>query len=340
MGYRLRYLDSLRGVACLMVMIMHFYEQTDLNSLSIFRYLGIGQVGVVIFFLISGFVIPFSIKDRPGQVAPFVVSRFFRLYPAFWISLLLAFTSKEFISNEMVTIKTIFANITMAPGLFRQEMLYPVYWTLLVELFFYLLCILMYIVGVLYNNKTKFIFSCSCLVISLFSAFARYKLGTPSPVGIISAISLMFFSGLWREWQLNGDSECKRFSLIYLLCFFVVFPMVAYFSYGDGRTYEGCLYYIVNYFVGIILFVLFTSKVKLGNNYLYWLGMVSYSAYLMHPFVLDLFVKYIGINGPFSLYKFLCYIFVSLVLAYISYKIVEKPSHVFGSKVRDRIMQK
>ena len=48
-----------------------------------------GRFGVALFFLISGFVIPFSFKE-PRPLLRFALSRFFRLYPAYWLSLMLA----------------------------------------------------------------------------------------------------------------------------------------------------------------------------------------------------------------------------------------------------------
>ena len=47
-----------------------------------------GRLGVVLFFAISGFVIPFSIKlAHRYPVREFLLTRFFRLYPAYWLSI-------------------------------------------------------------------------------------------------------------------------------------------------------------------------------------------------------------------------------------------------------------
>ena len=47
-----------------------------------------GRLGVVIFFAISGFVISFSIKlAHRYPVREFLTTRFFRLYPAYWLSI-------------------------------------------------------------------------------------------------------------------------------------------------------------------------------------------------------------------------------------------------------------
>jgi len=46
----------------------------------------LGQIGVAMFYLTSGFVIPYSLK-RGGPVS-FAIRRFFRIYPVFWLSLI------------------------------------------------------------------------------------------------------------------------------------------------------------------------------------------------------------------------------------------------------------
>ncbi len=54
------------------------------------RHIATGALGVLLFFLVSGFVIPFSLEHR--NLRGFFVRRFFRLYPTLWICLLLTMT--------------------------------------------------------------------------------------------------------------------------------------------------------------------------------------------------------------------------------------------------------
>jgi len=97
---RLAYIDGLRGVAALMVVVQHGMETAfshapadsalrQVVKLVFLDDFNIGRVGVVAFFCISGFVVPFSFAG-PAPLRAFVVSRFFRLYPAYWLSILCA----------------------------------------------------------------------------------------------------------------------------------------------------------------------------------------------------------------------------------------------------------
>src|ERR1700686_2691801 len=85
-------LDVLLGIAALMVLLFHYTERFHelyghAPGMVLFT---IGRQGVDLFFIISGFVIFMTIeKTRRGL--DFVVSRFSRLFPAYWIAVSLTF---------------------------------------------------------------------------------------------------------------------------------------------------------------------------------------------------------------------------------------------------------
>lgn len=145
-GRRLEVLDVLRFVAALAVVSYHWLFNGIVNgkvaSLSelpsvagVARY---GHLGVNLFFLISGFVI---FRSAHGKTArQFAVSRAVRLYPAFWVALLL--TSAMTLawgaaSGLSVSAPQVAANMTMAPQVLGVAAVDGVYWTLLLELAFY-----------------------------------------------------------------------------------------------------------------------------------------------------------------------------------------------------------
>src|SRR5438093_378798 len=84
---RLAFLDVARGVAALSVAAMHCI---DVASPAFRRAteeaFNPGVFGVITFFLVSGYIIPFSL-ERLGSLRAFWISRFFRLYPLYWLSL-------------------------------------------------------------------------------------------------------------------------------------------------------------------------------------------------------------------------------------------------------------
>ncbi|MFI2753271.1 acyltransferase family protein [Cellulomonas sp. P22] len=97
-----------------------------------------GYLGVHLFFVISGFVILSSAWGRP--VGSFAASRVSRLYPAFWAAVLLTATLRYlWPSFEARSPGEVLVNLTMLQDLFGVPRVDGVYWTLWVELQFYLL---------------------------------------------------------------------------------------------------------------------------------------------------------------------------------------------------------
>ena len=95
---RINHVDSIRGIAALLVVYMHVSEVfirqfpavkgNGTLLYDIARSVDFGRIGVIAFFAISGFVICSSLKGERGFVAAkFLVSRFFRSYPTFWFSI-------------------------------------------------------------------------------------------------------------------------------------------------------------------------------------------------------------------------------------------------------------
>src|SRR5689334_21950406 len=91
---RLLELDVLRGLAAFGVLCYHYTTHHTLlfsptiKPLFNFPY---GVYGVELFFMISGFVI-FMTLENTKRPLDFIVSRFSRLYPCYWASVILTFS--------------------------------------------------------------------------------------------------------------------------------------------------------------------------------------------------------------------------------------------------------
>src|SRR5687768_11000857 len=81
---RQAWLDALRGVAVLAVVFEHLLDPLfpEVRA-NISPWFNFGQYGVMVFFLVSGYVVPVSLERR-GSIAGFWINRVFRLYPL-WI---------------------------------------------------------------------------------------------------------------------------------------------------------------------------------------------------------------------------------------------------------------
>lgn len=147
-AHRLVEVDALRGVAALAVVLFHYTTRfTDLfspNALPAVSFPG-GHYGVNLFFIISGFVI-FMTLEKTMHPLDFVVSRFSRLFPAYWAAIFLTFSICHLLGlpGKLVGAEIALANMAMLHGLFGVAHVDGVYWTLEVELLFYCGMLLLY----------------------------------------------------------------------------------------------------------------------------------------------------------------------------------------------------
>src|SRR5258707_707541 len=88
---RLDFLDVARGAAAMLVVLEHGFQHCVPGYMEFSRAnIVIGQAGILVFFMISGFVIPLSLEVGMSN-ATFWRRRFFRLFPVYWLSIGLAF---------------------------------------------------------------------------------------------------------------------------------------------------------------------------------------------------------------------------------------------------------
>src|ERR1051325_9102674 len=151
---RIRGLDALRGIAAMGVVLFHYCPcyAIDFGHPRPLRWtFSLGGYGVPLFFMISGFVILMTL-DRSRSTFDFAVARFARLYPTFWTCVILTFVGVRTFAlpNGIrgLPLAESAWNLTMMPKFAHwAREIDTVYWTLEVELFFYLMIGLIVAVG-------------------------------------------------------------------------------------------------------------------------------------------------------------------------------------------------
>src|SRR6516165_2700913 len=127
---RLGFLDVARGLAALLVLLSHAFGHVPGAA-------ALGRAGVVLFLVVSGFIIPASL-EQGGSNARFWLRRFFRLFPAYWFSLLLAGACHGLgYGVTSATAGQWLLNVTMLQGFFKAPPVWGVFWTLQLELVIY-----------------------------------------------------------------------------------------------------------------------------------------------------------------------------------------------------------
>ncbi|MEG3882001.1 acyltransferase [Microcoleus sp. herbarium7] len=143
---RLNLLQVYRGIAAVLVVLFHLNDMSRerLNQVTFFNLFQAGWSGVDYFFVLSGFIMVYvhrSAIGKPDQLKSFLVKRTVRIYPIYWIITLivLAFflVVPGFANNKDLSIQHIFVSLLLLPQ--NDKPILDVGWTLIYELFFYLL---------------------------------------------------------------------------------------------------------------------------------------------------------------------------------------------------------
>jgi peptidoglycan/LPS O-acetylase OafA/YrhL len=152
---RLAALDGLRFLAAVGVLAYHFTARQndawgrDLAEVApaVAPWATYASLGPELFFVISGFVILMTAWGR--SVPDIVGSRVGRLYPAYWVAVLATGGLLLFVwAGKEVTGGQVLVNLTLLQSLVDVGHVDGVYWTLWVELRFYLLVVLLAAVGI------------------------------------------------------------------------------------------------------------------------------------------------------------------------------------------------
>ena len=144
-------IDILRGLAILMVIIVHVSQiiSGDLVFKFIFAY---GQMGVQMFFLASAFTLSYSMDYRHEEknaIKFFFLRRFFRIAPGYYVGIIIYFLISLLLNHLSISDslginhdpKNIIINILFLNGLLPEENnnVVPGGWSIGTEMIFYLI---------------------------------------------------------------------------------------------------------------------------------------------------------------------------------------------------------
>ncbi|MCL4791276.1 MAG: acyltransferase, partial [Gammaproteobacteria bacterium] len=152
-GPRLTQIDGLRALAALVVVAYHYttrFEQRFMHVSPLGISVPWGYFGVNLFFAISGFVICMTL-DRCRTPQDFIVSRFARLYPTFWVAVAVTWLTIQLhtMPGYAISLKAAIANLSMVHAFFGIPDVDGVYWSLQVELLFYIWMLAIWSLGLL-----------------------------------------------------------------------------------------------------------------------------------------------------------------------------------------------
>jgi peptidoglycan/LPS O-acetylase OafA/YrhL len=333
-GERWREIDGLRGLCALAVMLFHYVFRVQhivppADNPLVFAVPGlpdrlIGEIPVYVFFMISGFVISFTL-DRSRTWRDFIVSRFSRLYPVYWVvTLLLAGVWTLFPPREShMPLGVVLTNLTMLQDYVRVGSINPVYWSLTAELGFYALMLAVFLAGEFQRLPR---WAAIWLILSIVFGIACAIFGEKNvPVPTVIAI---FFNLFFAPYFVAG----------------IVFYRVSREGWSAGRILllAACVlgYFVMLPPVGATIMVaatlLWAAIVQrraraLTLRPLVFLGTISYALYLSH-LVLGMHVI-AALSGSPMIARVAAACAVSLALAIVLTFAVERPAQSFIRRI-------
>ncbi|WP_071131780.1 acyltransferase family protein [Enterococcus timonensis] len=307
--------DIIRFFAAILIVWFHSYPLSGTGNNHEFIYLlsrgqmTAGSLGVMIFFVISGLLIPMSYQ-RTNNVVQFFKARVLRIMPAFIVVILLsAFVLGPLVSDlplgayfkhpmtwdylKNMTLYTMRYNL---PGVFTEN-IYPnaingSIWTLWYEFFYYIVIIVLGLSKLL-RKETSLILYGLCLVMVFLNVQTGYYYWL---------LGMYFFAGMvfyyWRDTiVLNGKIALAAFVLIiasiflghlpemlsfagsYLIFFFSLGPVpkLANFSRFGDLSYG---IYIYSFIIQQLLMYLFHNQLSQLQNFFFTLPLVMICAYI------------------------------------------------------------
>lgn len=293
----MRHIDALRAIAALLVLWVHvgdaFVHLDGPNALAgaasqeFISSLNIGRIGVVTFFLISGFVIPFSLHpQKPAPVRSFLVQRFFRIFPAYWLSIPLGALTGYWIRGIPFTASDFLVNLTLLQDLFGVPPAEGLYWTLLTELMFYALCAVLASMHSLGKPRVLLVIASTfgaIYALAMLSLWIRHPLVETKLAFDFLNLSIMLCGTLYRQLLIDAgptSDRLARFGILALLAgYLVVLPAITIPRAGFWGNAQ------VAYALGLLLFLVGERWVRIRTRLTDWLGAISYSIYLFHPVV-------------------------------------------------------
>jgi hypothetical protein len=349
---RSTYIDGLRGLAALAVACYHIdrYGPLPVAAMPVIpRWLMAiidhGSIGVQVFFVISGFVIAYSVRSAwvtPRYLGNYVLRRSIRLDPPYWTTILfvlllhavmhlhLGFDSPldvpsklepalswHLIASHVLYLQNILAYFQSLLGYTQYENLSAGFWTLCIEVQFYLL----YVVGQGIAQR--------------FPYRDRRDPAQASPAGLLVVFAPLALLSLF-VWNRTAHGHAVYDNDMWIIRFFSMFFLGASAWWVlDGRSDDLTIGLSAAFVTGLSVYVAgWLGKLGTWLNYrpVQYLGAVSYSLYLIH-FPMSHVVTTMGSSllgdspSPAAATAVLVLaLAVSLLAAHILYVFVEAPS--------------
>ncbi len=341
---RLANIQSLRGIAALLVVFSHLMviERKYSPDQFLGSWANYGQVGVDLFFVISGFImVHVAMKMRRGSkpALEFLFARISRVYPLYWL------VSAALLMVWLIRPDMVFSSFKTDPNILKSFLLYPdtrdpllaVGWTLIHEVGFYLVFALALLL------KPKWLLPFLFLWAGLIGLGQYTGVNTHNPVIalLFSPLTYEFLAGAFAGWIFHKWNA--KFALAAMMTGLVLWVVSLYLLISAGHSMiESHMGRAIHFALPATLTVYGLAGLK--SNLPKWsqmLGDWSYALYLTHILTLTLFGRIWHTFAQDSFWDNIPALAImtiaSIMVAAITYKLAEKPMLSVAKTLRRRL---
>lgn len=333
----LRFLDGLRGLACMWVVLDHLHvdQLGEVLPAGVYRWVfDSGIVGVMVFFVLSGFVIARSWGDAvpggaavsAGDVGRFLVRRWMRLSPPYYAAMALAVvvtvggTLVRNDGGQVPTLGSTLAHLLYLQGLVDARSINAVFWTLAIEMQFYVaFAALVWALRRLAERSVELEQTALMVVAVLATIWPLRGLELVNQTHL-GAYGFAFVSGAFTWWRWRGAVDAGVYWLYHLIL------ATAWLRWHDPLVGAVVI-------CGPVLLAAARADRMgrwLGQRPLQWLGAVSYSLYLVHAPVIGVAdwmgEQALGVGAAAQAFMIVPAVLLSCVVAIIFHRHIELPA--------------
>jgi len=349
---RLIELDGLRGLACLMVLVAHYFGEVP-HGLG---WLLGGWVGVSLFFCLSGFLIGgilIDSRDSPTFFSSFYIRRSFRIFPVYYLVVCAVIAAVVLTKDSGWTDPalppavyfTYTQNIALSvTGDQRSLWLLPT-WTLALEEQFYILLPLL-IGHVSRRHLVKFILalvlSATLFRLTLFLTHAEHVavLVTRWDMLLMGVLAAIGYRQIWPR-LIERNARLLQIAAVGGVILTLALAVIGKFDNNTSFEILGPLTAAVGC-TGYMLFVISEGK-RFHSKWLRYIGSISYGLYLIHQPINGLLHGVILGTRPdvetlSQIGVTVTAMTLSMLLAGLSWRLFERPLVGYGHQLSERRM--
>lgn len=328
-------IQGCRGLAILMVFFLHAFDSalrshwiiiTPGNNVTSWLLMS-GNVGVDIFFIISGYLAVQGMKNKISYWK-YLIKRIIRIYPVFLLLLIFTYCvgplfPNNFLSNITMPdlISSFLSNLLLLPGIINNPPAIPVSWALSYIFLFYVLWGAAYRS---YESLQNSIFYVAGLVVSL-AGFVFFIYIHPRSIFFIVGVFVCYSEPFFRKYALY-EGYYSLAAGIFLLLMITILSVSNYATtFIFMASFCGYLF-----FISILLIRNSPFHTFLTSRFMTFIGNISYSFYLIHGFALYLVVrifrKFYFMHSPqagFLILFMAISILLAVILSWVSYTYIE-----------------